>query len=211
MISLLFLGLLLGVRHAADPDHVVAVGAIVSRQRSLWRALSVGALWGLGHTATIITVGGAIIVFKLVVPPRLGLALEFAVGMVLVALGIANLVRREREAPSGASGMRALGIGVLHGLAGSAAVALLVLATIPDPRWAVAYLAIFGSGTMVGMVAMTAAVAMPSLYATARVPRFGARLRLATGALSVVLGLFLMHETGVVSGLFSSAPQWSPH
>ena len=211
MLSLLLLGLLLGVRHAADADHVVAVSAIVSRQRSLWRAVSVGALWGVGHTATIIAVGGAIIAFRLAVPPRLGLALEFAVGVVLVVLGITSLVERKRESSSGASAWRALGLGVVHGLAGSAAVALLVVATVQNSRWAIAYLAIFGAGTIVGMVTMTAAVALPSLYAVGRTPRFGARLRLATGALSIVFGLLLMHETGVVNGLFSEAPRWTAH
>ncbi len=209
MLSLLFLGLLLGVRHAADADHIVAVSAIVSRERSLWRAMSVGALWGIGHTATIIAVGGAIIAFKLVVPPRLGLALEFAVGVVLVVLGIASLVERKRESPSGASGLRALCIGVVHGLAGSAAVALLVVATVPSAQWAIAYHAVFGTGSIRGMVTMTAVVALPTLYSFGRAPRFSARLRLATGALSVVFGVVLMHETGVVNGLFSEAPQWT--
>lgn len=211
MLTILFLGLLLGVRHAADPDHIVAVSAIVSRQRSLWRATWVGALWGLGHTATIVAVGSAIIVFKLTVPPRLGLALEFAVGVTLVVLGVSNLVRSERDLPSGTTGLRAVGLGVVHGLAGSAAVVLLVLATIPHPRWAVAYLAVFGIGTIAGMVAMTATVALPSLYATSRRPQFGRTLRVMTGTLSVAVGLYLMHQIGVVDGLFSSAPRWTPH
>jgi high-affinity nickel-transport protein len=210
MLSLLFLGLLLGVRHAADPDHVVAVGAIVSRQRSLLRATSIGALWGAGHTATILVVGGAIVTFQLAVPPRLGLALEFAVGVMLVALGIGNLLRKPAPGAPPRGAFRALGVGVVHGLAGSAAVALLVLATIKDPRWAVAYLAVFGAGTIVGMIAMTTAIALPSLYATRRVPALGGALRVASGALSVGIGIFVMHQIGVTNGLFSAAPLWTP-
>lgn len=211
MLSLLFLGLLLGIRHAADPDHMVAVGAIVSRQKSLWKAVSVGALWGIGHTATIVAVGGLIVGFRLAIPPRVGLALEFAVGVMLVSLGISNLVRQKPDVSNGATGLRALGVGIVHGLAGSAAVALLVLATIPDPRWAVACLAVFGAGTISGMVTMTIAVALPSLYAVKRLPRFGRSLRLASGILSVCIGLFVMHGIGVTNGLFSSSPSWTPH
>lgn len=207
MLTLLALGFLLGVRHAADPDHLVAVSALVSRQRSIRRASSVGALWGLGHSATVVAVGSTIIGFQLIVPPRLILGLEFAVGVALVALGVGNLWRRERQLPGNASGLRALGLGVVHGLAGSAAVVLLVLTTISDPRWAIACLAIFGLGTITGMVAMTATVALPSLYAASHVPKIGSALRIATGSLSVAVGLFLMHEVGVVSGLFSSYPR----
>src|ERR1700689_2639930 len=96
--AILTLGFFLGMRHATDADHVVAVTAIVSRQRSLRAALPVGVLWGLGHTMTLLLVGGAILVLGVVIPPRLGLGMELAVAFVLVALGAVNVrsVLRER-------------------------------------------------------------------------------------------------------------------
>lgn len=212
-----FLGLsvLLGMRHATDADHVVAVTTIVSRQRGLRGALAVGALWGLGHTVTILVVGGAIILFGVVVPPRLGLCLEMAVAGMLILLGVLNLWGRAPPARDLAHvhtstaqrvGWRPLAIGVVHGLAGSAAVALLVLATIRQPVWAIIYLAIFGVGSVLGMMLMTAAMTMP-LSAASR--RFGSLGRVAaklTGALSLAFGLVLAYRLGFVDGLFFGAP-----
>ena len=191
------------MRHATDPDHVIAVTTIVARQRSIKHAALIGILWGLGHTITILVVGTAIILFRLVIPPRIGLALELSVGFMLVLLGILNLtgtlnwIRHRIGAgararlPLHAHGnslhshapgvgaepqgqvevsttednldralnslglfriLRPLVVGVVHGLAGSAAVALLVLATIPNPLWAIVYLSIFGVGTIAGMM-----------------------------------------------------------
>src|SRR5262245_8093159 len=88
---MIVLGLVLGVRHAMDPDHVVAITTIVSRERSVAKAGLIGALWGLGHTFTIFFVGSAIILFNVAIPPRLGLAMELSVGVMLVVLGCMNL------------------------------------------------------------------------------------------------------------------------
>src|SRR5919199_6810868 len=93
-LSVLALGFVLGMRHATDLDHVIAVTTIVSQQRSVARAAGVGALWGVGHSATILLVGGAIVLFRVAIPPRLGLAMEFAVAVMLVVLGAANLSGR---------------------------------------------------------------------------------------------------------------------
>jgi high-affinity nickel permease len=79
------------MRHATDPDHVIAVSTIVSRERSLSKAMLIGTLWGLGHTITIVLVGAAIILFNVVIPPRIGLTMEFAVGLMLILLGVLNL------------------------------------------------------------------------------------------------------------------------
>jgi hypothetical protein len=89
--SLLLLGLFLGMRHATDADHIVAIATIVSRQRTLRGSAMIGAAWGVGHTITIMAVGGAIILFGVVIPPRLGLSMEFAVGIMLVLLGVLTL------------------------------------------------------------------------------------------------------------------------
>src|SRR3982075_3930966 len=142
LVTVLALGFLLGMRHATDPDHVVAVTTIVSQQRSLARAARTGVLWGLGHTATILLVGGAIIVLKVrlsSIPPRLGLSLEFAVAVMLVVLGLLTLAAGERRVVD--STARPITVGFVHGLAGSAAVATLPqVALIPNPLWAVGYL-----------------------------------------------------------------------
>src|SRR5262249_6525998 len=180
-LTIVLIGFALGMRHATDPDHVVAVTTIVSRQQNIRQAAVIGVLWGLGHTLTIFAVGAAIILFKVTIPPRLGLAMELAVGLMLIVLGTLNLTgflqhfaaRFGRPQPpigtdgalscseghSPATGrsiqrlsrfqiFRPLLVGIVHGLAGSAAVALLGLATIGNPYAATAYLLVFGAGTM---------------------------------------------------------------
>lgn len=205
----ILLGVLLGLRHATDADHVVAVTTIVARERSLARAAWVGAVWGLGHTLTLVLLGGAIIAFRLVIPPRVGLGLEFGVAIMLIGLGFSNIRRRDEEAAPTLS--RPLLVGIVHGLAGSAAVALLVLATIREPLAAAVYLVMFGFGTILGMMAVTAILAVPALYAGNRVQRMRVGVRVAAGALSIVFGLLLARELIVDGGLFSAAPTWEPH
>ena len=205
----ILLGALLGLRHATDADHVVAVTTIVARQRSWLQAARIGAVWGIGHSVTLFLLGGAIIGFRLVIPPRIGLGLEFAVALMLIGLGYANL--RRRDEPSAPSLHRPFWIGVVHGLAGSAAVALLVLSTIRAPLAAAAYLLMFGFGTIVGMMLVTLLLAAPTVYAGARVARMQGSVRLAAGALSIVFGLLLARELIVDGGLFSAVPSWDPH
>ncbi len=209
-LAVLALGFLLGVRHAADPDHVVAVSTIVTRSRSVGRAATVGALWGAGHTVTILLVGGAIIVFKLTITPRVGLAMELAVAAMLIVLGVVNLFGQPPANDASFATVRPVMIGFVHGLAGSAAVALLVLTTIEDPRWSLAYLVVFGLGTVAGMMLVTAAIAVPLAFGAVRVAGLHRHLRLASGALSVAFGLFLVHQIGIVDGLFTGDPRWTP-
>jgi high-affinity nickel-transport protein len=201
--------LLLGMRHAMDPDHVVAVSAIASHERSLVRAAGIGALWGIGHTLTILLVGAAIILLRLELSPRLGLSMEFAVAVMLIVLGCLNLFGVQ-PAAGRLTTMRPLLVGVVHGLAGSAAATLLVLPLIPDPRWAAAYLLVFGLGTIAGMALMTLAVAAPSVFAATRVMGMRRWIRIGSGALSLCLGLYLAHRIGFTDGLFRGAPRWTP-
>jgi ABC-type nickel/cobalt efflux system permease component RcnA len=258
LLSLISLGFFLGMRHATDPDHVIAVSTIVTRQRTIQAALLLGVLWGIGHTLTIVVVGAAIILFSLVIPPRLGLTMEMAVALMLVVLGLWNLTgvlqriretlmssgtrvggshahahghgdyvhshphghgpadhgHREDQTPQawldrrlGRVGLytilRPLVVGLLHGLAGSAAVALLVLAIIRTPGWAIAYLLLFGIGTIVGMMLITVAVSAPVLYTSRRLSGIDRHLRTASGLLSLAFGLFLVYQIGFVHGLFT--------
>jgi ABC-type nickel/cobalt efflux system permease component RcnA len=231
------LGLLLGMRHSTDPDHVVAVSTIVSKQRSIRQAGLIGTIWGLGHTLTIFAVGSMIILFGVVIPPRLGLSMEFSVALMLILLGVLNLtgvmqrltryLTRNQE-PLALSNkaetlldrtvgrfgvyqcVRPLVIGIVHGLAGSAAVALLVLSTIHSPVWATVYLLIFGAGTMVGMMCMTAVMAVPLAYAGSRFTSVSRVFSVASGVVSVCFGFFLVYQLGFLGGLFTSHPQWTP-
>ena len=207
-LSILVLGFVLGMRHATDADHVVAVTTIVSRQPSLSRASMIGALWGLGHTATILLVGGAIVVFRFTIPPRLGLGMEFVVALMLILLGALNLTGRAHRALHDA--MRPLFVGFVHGLAGSAFVAMLVLTAIPNPTWGMAYLLVFGVGTIGGMMLVTLAIAAPSALTARRFGSMQRYLRVASGVASIAFGLFLAHQVSVRDGLFSANPVWTP-
>jgi nickel/cobalt exporter len=227
------LGLLLGMRHSTDPDHVVAVSTIVSKQRSIRQAGLIGTIWGLGHTLTIFAVGSLIILFGVVIPPRLGLSMEFSVALMLILLGVLNLtgllqrvaslltrsrkplrVETALDQSLGSLGVyqcvRPLVIGIVHGLAGSAAVALLVLSTIHSPVWATLYLLVFGAGTMVGMMCMTAAMAVPLAYAGNRFSNLSRVFSVTSGVVSVCFGCFLVYQLGFLGGLFTSHPQWTP-
>ena len=212
LLSVLVLGFLLGMRHATDPDHIVAVTTIVSQQRSLARAARTGVLWGMGHSVTILLVGGAIVLFKLQlsgIPPRLGLTLELAVAVMLIVLGLLTLAGDDRRVSE--STARPVTIGFIHGLAGSAAVATLPqVALIPDPRWAVGYLMVFGIGTIAGMMLVTVSIAAPSLLAFRQFTGLNRTLRIASGVASIGFGLFLVHRIGFVDGLFTASPAWTP-
>lgn len=251
-LSVILLGLLLGIQHATDPDHVVAVATIVSQRPRFFAGALVGVLWGVGHTVTIAGVGGAIILLNLTISPTVGLLLELAVAVMLIALGLLRLLwtfrggehvapehlRDPHDHARGAAlhshahthdgiahahphlhpsrrlledlqtigvrqGLRSFGIGVVHGLAGSAAVALLVLGTIRDPYWAAAYLLVFGAGTIVGMMAITAAMTLPFALTAGRFVWLNRGLTFGTGAVSFGLGAFLIYQIGFVGGLFT--------
>jgi uncharacterized membrane protein (DUF441 family) len=225
VFAVLLLGFVLGMRHATDADHVVAVTTLVSRLRSVRAAGVIGAAWGVGHTLTVLLVGGAIILFRVVISPRLGLSLELSVAAMLVLLGVVNLSGRRKKIDAIAHGdlgsaqgvslravplARSLAVGIVHGLAGSAAVALLVLTTIREPRWAILYLLVFGAGTILGMTLLTSAVAVPFALGAGRFAHANQRLVQVTSVVSIGLGLFLGYKIGVTGGLFGGAPHWSP-
>jgi high-affinity nickel-transport protein len=200
--------LLLGMRHATDADHIVAVTTMVNRERSAWRSSRIGVMWGLGHTLTIFVVGGAIVLFKLAFTPRLGLSIEFSVALMLMVLGYLNLTRRG-PVPEAVPQLRPFLVGVVHGLAGSAAATLLILPLIDDPRWALLYLGVFGLGTIAGMALVTTAIAAPAIYAGARLAGLQRGIRVASGAVSLAFGAYLGYKVGFVDGLFTALPHWT--
>ena len=264
-LAILAIGFLLGMRHATDPDHVIAVSTIVSRERSIPKAGLIGILWGCGHTLTIAIVGSAVIFFGMAIPPRTGLAMEFSVGLMLILLGFLNLSGAmkwlsEKFSPSHPAligthahvhehdhhlhfhwhshsasqehhgdslttpnwlrkpfarlglfhALRPLLVGIIHGLAGSAAVALLVLSTIRQPKWALLYLLIFGFGTIVGMMLITVALALPFSFAGRRFAWLNRSLVFGSGLVSLCFGIFVCYDVGFVNGLFTARPHWTP-
>jgi hypothetical protein len=253
ILSFLLLGFFLGMRHATDADHVVAIATIVSRERSMTGSALIGAAWGVGHTMTVMAVGAAIIVFGVVIPPRLGLSMEFAVGIMLVLLGILTLTGMGRavglaHVHAGVPGGDTLGdgpdaqghaaeqtplarldryglgrialyqwlrpfvVGLVHGLAGSAAAALMVLSIIREPAAALGYLLLFGLGTIFGMMLITLLLSAPFAFTAVNLPKFNWRLRVASGLISFVFGVILIYGIGFAEGgLFTDAPSWDPH
>jgi ABC-type nickel/cobalt efflux system permease component RcnA len=257
-LAILILGFLLGMRHATDPDHVVAVTTIVTKQPGIAKASLIGVLWGLGHTFTIFVVGTMIILFQVTIPPRVGLSMEFTVAAMLILLGVLNLTgtlrwlqqkftpnspvpiaagipgdagtpccdsatvaQREAVPPKFwlhrtlkgfglYNALRPLVIGIVHGLAGSAAVALLVMTTIRDPWWAITYLFLFGIGTIAGMMIITAVIAMPFAFTVRRFSGWNRGMAVASGVLSLAFGSFLSYQIGFVDGLFTTHPLWTP-
>jgi high-affinity nickel-transport protein len=203
LFSLTLLGFVLGLRHATDPDHVVAVSTIVSRQRSIWTSGRIGALWGVGHTLSILIAGGGVLLLKISLSDRLQLGLELGVAVMLIVLGLVNLLGM-RDEPAPLSSVRPVLVGIVHGLAGTATVTLAILPLIPDLRWSIGYLLLFGLGTIVGMAVVTVAIAYPSLYAATRVVSLHRYLRLGSGALSLVFGLVLAHRIAIVDGFFAA-------
>jgi high-affinity nickel-transport protein len=265
LLSILAVGFFLGMRHATDPDHVIAVTTIVSTQRNRIRAALIGASWGVGHTVTIFVVGAGIILFNLVIPVRVGLSMELSVAVMLIILGLMNVAGFVRSMPAASTPShdgetvihshahshgdyihnhphahqpeahphppdhtplawidRVLGrislyqflrpfvVGVVHGLAGSAAVALLVLTTIRNVHWAIAYLLIFGVGTIAGMMLITMSIASAFTMVGKGRQRFSRRLALASGLLSLCFGLFVAYQICFVNGLFTTHAKWIP-
>jgi ABC-type nickel/cobalt efflux system permease component RcnA len=233
-LGLLALGFALGLRHALDVDHLVAVSTIVSERRGLRDSWRVGALWGAGHTVALFAVALVVISLRAEIPPALAHWLEIGVAAMLVGLGANLLWKLARGAtvhahvhahgdrvhvhphlhdahahqdehdyaighahhaheaahhPAPLLGRRSLLVGMMHGLAGSAALMLAVLATVPTPGLALAYVATFGVGSIAGMMATSALVALPLGLLASRLRGAERALQGTVGATSVGVGL----------------------
>jgi ABC-type nickel/cobalt efflux system permease component RcnA len=218
--AVLALGLALGLLHALDADHLLAVSTITSERPSPRRAALAGAVWGLGHALSLAVVGLAVVLFRWVVPPSFGAWCELAAAAMLVGLGVRAIRRglgravvhvhvhahdghlhahrhlhvRDHHAHAGLlhavshAGRGPFVVGVVHGLAGSAALALVTLATVSSPALGVAYVLVFGLGAAAGMTLASAAVALPLRAAHRARGRLHHRLDVALGASGVVFG-----------------------
>jgi high-affinity nickel permease len=217
-------GFVLGLRHALDPDHVVAVTTLASQKIGLRRTSVVGAFWGLGHALSLGVVGGLILALRLKVPPAASHALEAGVAVMLVALGTLALRRAlrlrlhahphqhdgtthvhfhahhrqetqvHRHPHPFQGGLRPFLVGLVHGLAGSAGLALLALAAAPTLAAGLAYLVIFGVGSIAGMLLLSALMSVPLSYVEARYAALHRAVQIAAGAVSVAFGLYLLWE-----------------
>ncbi len=229
-LATLGLGLLLGLKHACDSDHLIAVSTIVARERSAWRSLRIGLFWGIGHTLTLLIVGLVVLGLKKQIPPLIGLSLECLVGLVLIGLGISTLydcwrkrVHVHSHVHAGTLhthfhahveslahqhphptrlGLKPVLLGMVHGLAGSAALMLLVLTAIPSPALGLLYVAIFGCGSIVGMGLVSLLMGVFFSLATARLHDLDRGIRLTVGTLSTAFGVWMVMEIGFIQGLF---------
>ena len=223
--SLLVVGILLGVRHALDPDHLASVATISTSSRTLSDGLKQGVAWGIGHTVTLLLFGGAALVLGLAVPEDL---LEFAVGVMLILLG-ADVLRRimkerihvhRHDHRDGASHLhahshaqvdrhehshspviplRALIVGLMHGLAGSAALVLLTVAAGPSIERGIVYIIVFGIGSILGMALLSVVIALPLRLSSNRFERAQWNFRLGVGLVTIILGLSILRNIVVNS------------
>jgi hypothetical protein len=230
----LLLGFALGLKHATDADHIVAVSALVSDTSGARRSALVGTFWGLGHLLTLFAAGSVLVILRVRVPPRVEWTLELLVAVVLVWLGVRTIRRcftghyhfhshphgsqthahlhfhahseaghkhdahalRPGSSVAAGTGARrsgALLVGMAHGLAGTAGLALLVLSSIPSRTLGVLYLLVFGLGALMGMAGFSALLGMPLARAASRLIWLRA-MRLAAGAASSVLGAILLRR-----------------
>ncbi len=263
-LTILSLGFILGLKHALDADHLIAVATIVSERKRLWSSSIVGALWGVGHTFSLLLVGILVVALKLEIPERMALAMELGVAAMLVLLGLNVLWKvfkgeivhvhvhehhghkhihphihafstehehsreqshreqshrevshrevshHERLEPSMSRRLlsqvsqntRSILVGMVHGLAGSAALMLIVLATIKSTPLALLYIALFGVGSVGGMMLMSTVIGLPFIITAAHSILLQRVVRTAAGLASIGFGLFLGWQIGFVKGLF---------
>ena len=233
MIEILLMGFLLGMRHAMESDHVAAVASLVTKSPSVRESIRLGSVWGLGHTLTLFIFGSAVMLLDHMIPDRMALMLEFAVGIMLVALGI-DVVRRfmhervhlhahrhadgtlhfhahthgdkdahavsahtnpgHEHVHAGRFPLRALFVGVMHGMAGSAAMIVLTLQTVQSFGMGLIYIALFGLGSIGGMAALSMAIMLPLRHSAQRYAGLHQYLQFGIGAATIILGISMMFE-----------------
>ena len=223
ILSLLSLGFLLGLKHALDADHVAAILTIATENRTFWRSSLIGFCWGVGHTVILLVVGTAVLLFKLTIPSAWAKLFEVAVGLMLVGLGLSVAIalwrervhlhahwhehgEQHRHLHSHSRGAhhdhlhrfrleyKSLAVGMVHGLAGSAALLLLVLAAVPSLGVGLVYILVFGAGSILGMVFLATAMSIPFAMSAERTARVHQTLRAAAALFSIVLGSTILFE-----------------
>lgn len=219
--SVLVIGFVLGLQHATEADHLAAVSTIVSEKKNLFTASLVGGLWGIGHTISLFAVGLLVILLKFQISESVEAKLEACVGAMLVLLGL-NALRKlfraskvhvhshehdghkhvhihshgskAKEESHHRLSPRSVIIGMVHGLAGSAALMLLVVPTIPSPAIALLYIFIFGVGSIGGMMAMSFLIGLPFHFTAGRFDVLNRGIRMIAGIFSLGLGFSIIYE-----------------
>jgi len=247
VFALLGLGLVFGLKHATEVDHVVAVSTVVSEHRNVWRSALVGGLWGAGHTASLIIVGLFVLVFRVAIPLRVANWLEFGVALMIIGLGVLAMIRvfrkrsdlhihrhQHRHDPSGQThvhihfheqgtaehdnamprplpaatppihshavsrlGLKPFLVGAMHGLAGSAALTLLVLTQIQSVSLGLLYLIVFGFGSTLGMLLMSGLIGLPFVFSGRHLGKVSYGLQAVAGSLSVTFGLWYAYQLAI--------------
>ena len=218
----------MGIKHAIEPDHVIAVSTIASKSKKLWQASLAGVFWGIGHTATLFLIGIIFILMKGDIPVKWSMSLEFLVGIMLVYLGITTIfsfknIHVHKHQHDGDehkhvhshenSGkhehkhqhdtyLKSMLIGLVHGLAGSGAMVLLTMSTVKSVGEAAIYILIFGAGTVIGMLFFTTILGIPFMLSKKR-RTINRTLSITTGAISTIFGIYYMYNLGVTEGLFN--------
>lgn len=217
LFSVLAIGFLLGIKHAIEPDHVIAVSTIASKSRKLWDASLAGVFWGIGHTATLFTIGIILILMKDDISHKWSMSLEFLVGIMLVYLGITSFLSSRKNKQHAhlqeehsendqlnkreLSYFKSLFIGFVHGLAGSAAMVLLTMSAVDNVWQGSLYILIFGVGTTIGMLVFTTILGIPFVLSKKRFT-LSRSLIMFTATISVLFGIYYMYNLGFTEGLF---------
>lgn len=217
LLSVLAIGFILGIKHAIEPDHVIAVSTIASKSRKLWDASLAGIFWGIGHTATLFIIGIILILMKNDLSDKWTMSLEFLVGIMLVYLGITSFLsfrkhkqhshlieedsKNDHLNKKEVSYFKSLFIGFIHGLAGSAAMVLLTMSTVNTVWQGGLYILIFGVGTTLGMLFFTTILGIPFVLSKNRFT-VSRSLIMITAVISVIFGIYYMYNLGINEGLF---------
>lgn len=204
LASVLLLGFLLGMRHALEADHLAAVASLATTSSSLISTMRQGVAWGAGHTMTLLLFGGAVVLLGKEVPPGAARLLEAMVGAMLVLLGATTLyrLRRDRVNPHGTRWpARAMVVGMVHGLAGSAALVLLSVQAIRSAIGALAYIGIFGLGSIIGMALSSAMIAMPLRLSARYLAGAHVLFTSLIGLATVALGSVILYRIGIAGSL----------
>lgn len=228
-LSILALGFVLGIKHAIEPDHVIAVSTIASQSKKLFRSTLAGVFWGIGHTATLFIIGIILILMKGEIPEKWAMSLEFLVGIMLVYLGSTTILsfknlhvhHHEHDGEGhihihshmyngqhenvhqhkNVSYVKSMLIGLVHGLAGSGAMILLTMSSVKSVWEAATYILIFGVGTVIGMLFFTTIIGIPFVFSAQKL-RLNKTLTQITGVISVGFGIYYMYNLGITEGLF---------
>lgn len=228
-LSILALGFVLGIKHAIEPDHIIAVSTIASQSKKLFRSTLAGVFWGIGHTATLFIIGIILIFMKGEIPEKWAMSLEFLVGIMLVYLGLTTVfslknihvhqhehdgeehkhihshihsgTHEHQHQHKNVSYLKSMLIGLVHGLAGSGAMVLLTMSTVKSVWEAAIYILIFGVGTIIGMLFFTTLIGLPFVFSAKKVT-LNKTLTQITGSISIVFGVYYMYNLGITEGLF---------